>query len=767
MEAVFLKIVNMGITATWVVLAVIAMRFLLKKAPKWISVALWIIVGLRLVCPFSLESIFSLIPSSQTVPPEIMMDATPEVTTGINSLNNVLNPIISSAFAPNPGTSANPLQILVPVASIVWIVGMVVMLIYALISYWRLRRKVRESVYLKGPFQLCDHVDTPFILGIFYPQVYLPSNMNEEDMAYVMAHEKAHLRRYDHWWKPIGYLLLTVYWFQPVLWIAYILLCRDIEMACDEKVIQEMGPGSKKPYSEALLNCSVPRRIIAACPLAFGEVSIKTRIKSVLHYKQPAFWLIVLAVVLCLIFAVCFLTDPILDVGLAELKTDVINMPAVFSDVTEMTLSYRGKAVPCKSQTELQHFLAILRDIKVSKEPISQNRSEYRPKVFTVRLNDSIELHFDEFFKEFWVDDQVKPSLTHSITNDDAWMLRFWYSQYYSASTPDSYDDPGAMSESEMHEKITAAILEHSKNYETDVLLPIVSYNILLREGGNTLPVKGHAYYTDTLTLYVLYMQLDFAVEGEDVVEQQGHFGPAAITFTSTNGGEFVLTDYWEPRDGAYYADDIRARFPLESVADEVLLRHQNHVDLLEARCWETAREYLQAKNIFSANQSSEKPVLGSAMAWAGADEAAKLYEGAVNYKATHVSIERHLPIYKFDTKADLQQFMDTFEDNCDLDSGYDGTPSFRELTASFNDAFFAGNTVFLVYVATDSASHRYQINDYVVSSNPYTGTTFTLQVQEIPGTDPIDPTWGSWFVLTAVPDTMIKDCTEFDAILQ
>ena len=765
MEAVFLKIVNMGITATWVVLAVIAMRFLLKKAPKWISVALWIIVGLRLVCPFSLESIFSLIPSSQTVPPEIMMDATPEVTTGINSLNNVLNPIISSAFAPNPGTSANPLQILVPVASIVWIVGMVVMLIYALISYWRLRRKVRESVYLKGPFQLCDHVDTPFILGIFYPQVYLPSNMNEEDMAYVMAHEKAHLRRYDHWWKPIGYLLLTVYWFQPVLWIAYILLCRDIEMACDEKVIQEMGPGSKKPYSEALLNCSVPRRIIAACPLAFGEVSIKTRIKSVLHYKQPAFWLIVLAVVLCLIFAVCFLTDPILDVGLTELKTDELDMPAIFSDVTEMTLSYKGKAVSCTGR--LPMFLSLLEDMEVSKEPISQNRSEYRPKDFTVQINGRTELHFNDSFTEFWVDDHVKPSLSHSITSPDAGGIRQFFSIYYSLPMPDSESDgPPVLTEAEMDEKISAAILEHNKSADSDGLLRTVSYDILLHEGGNSLPVKGYPYYTDTWTLYVLYMQLDFAVEGNDVVEQQGHFGPAAITFTSTNGGEFVLTDYWEPRDGAYYADDIRARFPTVE-ADEVLLRHQNHVDLLEARCWETAREYLQAKNIFSANQSSEKPVLGSAMAWAGADEAAKLYEGAVNYKATHVSIERHLPIYKFDTKADLQQFMDTFEDNCDLDSGYDGTPSFRELTASFNDAFFAGNTVFLVYVATDSASHRYQINDYVVSSNPYTGTTFTLQVQEIPGTDPIDPTWGSWFVLTAVPDTMIKDCTEFDAILQ
>ena len=762
MEAVFLKIVNMGITATWVVLAVIAMRFLLKKAPKWISVAMWTIVGLRLVCPFSLESIFSLIPSSQTVSPEIMMDSTPEVTTGINSLNNVLNPIISNAFAPNPGTSANPLQILIPVASIVWIAGMAVMLIYALISYWRLRRKVRESVYLKGPFQLCDYVNTPFILGIYYPQVYLPSNMNEADMPYVIAHEKAHLQRRDHWWKPLGYLLLTVYWFHPVLWLAYILLCRDIELACDEKVIQEMGPGSKKPYSEALLNCSVPRRIIAACPLAFGEVSIKTRIKSVLHYKQPALWLIVLALVLCLVFAVCFLTDPILDVGLAELKTDELDMPLIFSDVTEMTLSYKGKAVPCKSQKELQHFLAILRNTEVSKEPISQNRSEYRPKVFTVQLNDSIELHFDEFFEEFWVDDHVKPSLTHSVTNGSASLLRFWYSQYYSTSIPDTYCDPVAMPESEMKEKISAAILEHNKNSESDGLLRTVSYNILLREGGNSLPVKGHAYYTDTLTLYVLYMQLDFAVESDDVVEQRGHFGPAAITFTSTNGGEFVLTDYWEPRDGTYYADDIRARFPLDTVADEVLIRHQNHVDVLQARCWETAREYLQAKNTFFANQSSEKPVLGSATAWAGADEAAELYDGALNYKATLASSVRHLPIYKFDTKADLQQFISTFEDSCDLDSGYDGVPSFREVTASFNDAFFAGNTVFLVYVSTDSASHRYQITDYT-----YTGNTFSLQVQKTFEREPKDPTRGSWFILTAVPDSMIKDCTEFDAVLQ
>lgn len=310
METVFLKILNMSITACWLVLAVLVMRLLLKKAPRFLSVIMWALVGLRLMLPFSFESVFSLIPSTETVPPEILYEQAPQVQTGIDAFNSAINPVISESFAPTPGASVNPLQVITWLAGWVWSIGMAAMVIYSLISCLRIRRKLQEAAPLQDNIWLCDRIDTPFIFGLFRPRIYLPSNMAAQDIPYVLAHEQAHLKRRDHLWKPLGFLLLTIHWFNPLLWLAYILLCRDIEAACDEKVLKDMGEESKKPYSTALVNCSVPRKMIAACPLAFGEVNVKSRIKKVLHYKKPAFWLLITAVVACIVLSVCFLTNP-------------------------------------------------------------------------------------------------------------------------------------------------------------------------------------------------------------------------------------------------------------------------------------------------------------------------------------------------------------------------------------------------------------------------------------------------------------------------
>ncbi len=310
MSEVFLKLLNMSITASWLILAVIIIRPLLKKAPKWINCALWALVALRLVCPFSFESALSLIPSSETVPYDIAMQNAPTIETGISSVNQVINPVITDSFTPDPLNSANPLQILIPVASIVWLMGMVLLLLYALISYLRLKKSVGASIVLKDDIMVCDEVKSPFILGIIKPVVYVPSSMTGETLSCVLNHEMAHIRRRDHWWKPLGFLLLSVYWFNPLCWLAYILLCRDIEMACDEKVIRDMDRDEKAAYSQALLNCNFPRKKIAACPLAFGEISVKDRVKSVLNYKKPAFWIIMVAVIACVAVAVCFMTNP-------------------------------------------------------------------------------------------------------------------------------------------------------------------------------------------------------------------------------------------------------------------------------------------------------------------------------------------------------------------------------------------------------------------------------------------------------------------------
>lgn len=310
MEAVFLKIINMSITASWLILAVILLRLLLKKAPKWIMGVLWGFVAIRLIFPFSLESIFSLIPSAEPIPQNIFTTENPTINSGFPILNETVNPIISDTLTPNVGDSVNPVQIAMFVASVIWIIGIMGMSLYALISYSRIHRKVREAMQLKENIWICDHISTPFIVGIFRPCIYIPSSMDETDMEFVVSHEKAHLKRKDHIWKPLGFLLLTVYWFNPLLWVAYILLCKDIELACDEKVLKMLGTEMKKPYSNALINCSVPRKMVSACPLAFGETSVKERVKSVLSYKKPAFWIIIVAVIVCITTAVCLLTNP-------------------------------------------------------------------------------------------------------------------------------------------------------------------------------------------------------------------------------------------------------------------------------------------------------------------------------------------------------------------------------------------------------------------------------------------------------------------------
>lgn len=299
----------MSITASWLALAVILLRLILRKAPKWIYVLLWGMVGIRLVCPFSLESALSLSPKAETIRPEIMVNPEPTIDSGITSLNNMVNPIISQAFAPSPQTSANPLQVFIPVGATIWLLGIIVLLVYTAISYWMLRRKVATAIHFQDNIFQSEQIASPFVLGIVKPRIYLPFNINKADIPYVIAHEQAHIQRKDHCWKPLGFLLLTLHWFNPILWVAYVLLCRDIELACDEKVVKEMRNEQRADYSQALLSCSVNRKMIAACPLAFGEVHVKERVKSVLNYKKPSFWIVLISVVTCLIVGICFLTS--------------------------------------------------------------------------------------------------------------------------------------------------------------------------------------------------------------------------------------------------------------------------------------------------------------------------------------------------------------------------------------------------------------------------------------------------------------------------
>ena len=335
MSVIFLKLLNLSISASWLVLVVLALRLVLKRAPKWVNVLLWGMVALRLMLPFSIESALSLIPSAETVSPEVVQfDPAPTITSGVTIIDNAVNPSLSESFAAAPLASVNPLYVWTYLAGWVWLIGLAAMLAYALVSYLRLRRRVSASIPLRENIYVCDEVASPFILGILRPRIYLPSALDEAQRGSVLSHERAHLARRDHWWKPLGFALLAVYWFNPLLWLAYTLLCRDIELACDERVLRDMDAGQVKAYSSALLACSMPRRMLAACPLAFGEVGVGARVKNALRYKKPAFWVVAASVAVCVVVAVCFLTNPPTDTdaaGLVGFRREQVT----YADVTD------------------------------------------------------------------------------------------------------------------------------------------------------------------------------------------------------------------------------------------------------------------------------------------------------------------------------------------------------------------------------------------------------------------------------------------------
>ena len=310
MDDVFLKLVNLSISASWLILAVLVLRVVLKKAPKWVMPLLWGVVALRLVCLFSIESALSLIPSAETIPSEIVTETREPVLYEQATLDIVTNPTLPSAAEVPVGVSRQQAQVDFNIYSILWLAGMSALLVHALVSAGKLKRKLATAILLRDNIYESEFVDSPFVFGVVKPNIYLPMHMDEETAAYVIAHERAHLARRDHWWKVLGYLVLALHWFNPLVWVAYILFCRDIELACDEKVVRGLDGAARADYSQALLSCAAPKRAVAACPLAFGEGNIKTRVKSALHYKKPAFWVAAAAVLAVVIVAVCFLTNP-------------------------------------------------------------------------------------------------------------------------------------------------------------------------------------------------------------------------------------------------------------------------------------------------------------------------------------------------------------------------------------------------------------------------------------------------------------------------
>lgn len=431
MEALFLKALYMSWSAGWLVLAVLLLRLVLQKAPKWVNCVLWALVALRLVCPISPESSFSLIPQTDplagiyaqmpeaaSAPEEAILsaaDAEPgeilyawSEPAGQEQEEAYGEIYVAVSSAGRSMTVAGPVDPVhwQTVGACLWGLGIAAMLLYALGSYWRIRQKVAPSIPAGRDVLLCDYIDTPFILGIFRPKIYLPSALPADSFAYVLAHERAHLRRRDHLWKPFGFLLLSLYWFHPLLWLAYVLLCRDIELACDERVIREMDLEEKKAYSEALLRCSIPRRIISACPLAFGEVSVKERVRAVLHYRKPGFWIILISIVLCIVLAVCFLTDPY-----STTLSQLVNVSR--EDVDTAYLSNASASTVLSVQRETEALWALLDEISCAPE------THHEMHFDTLDALDFARFHIVKFY----TGNEEAAILYFSLSEGIAWVL--------------------------------------------------------------------------------------------------------------------------------------------------------------------------------------------------------------------------------------------------------------------------------------------------------------------------------------------------------
>ena len=421
MEAVFLKILELSFYGSLLILAILPVRLLLKRAPKQIVCLLWAMAAVALLCPIRLESPISVMPTEQTFTAAIAAPTLPPVQSEPILIQDFPNTITAPAPAP-----ANNTRSPVEIGSLVWLCGMGIMALYALWSLMRLRKQVRVCLPMEQGIYLCDSIDTPFILGMLRPRIYLPSALDPTLYPSVLLHERAHLKRRDHWWKPLGFAILTVHWFNPLVWLGYVLLCRDIELACDEKVIRNMDILQKKDYSEALLQCSMPRHLIAACPLAFGEVGAKQRIKAVLHYKKPTFWMIAAALIACAALCFGFLTDPI--------STDEASIPhkelnSYLQQSSENILSaqleenFRYGAFEAQSIIgfeDSKELCAILSALELKSKPIANDGlTRFAEKVISLTTADRgiINFCFNRIFTEFWIISSGNASAVYEVRN--------------------------------------------------------------------------------------------------------------------------------------------------------------------------------------------------------------------------------------------------------------------------------------------------------------------------------------------------------------
>ena len=421
LDRIFLQILNMSFTASFVILFVLVARLFLKKSAKVFSYALWGIVLFRLICPLSFESVFSFLPVRvEPISQDIVYMNIPKIDTGITTINHAIN---SSLPAATPHASVNPLQIWVFLGRIIWLGGIAILLVYSIVSLMKFKKCLRCAVHKKDNIYIAEKLDTPFVMGIAHPKIYLPATLGAEEEQYILLHEQMHIRRFDHIIKILSFLVLCLHWFNPLVWVAFFISGRDMEMSCDEAVIKQLGGDVKKEYSSSLLALATGRRIIGGTPLAFGEGDTKGRIKNVLNYKKSGFWAIVATVIVIIIIGIGLTTNPINSVRLPE--ADDINLPDKMLDRVIHGTQIAGDRVMDFSEAKVPEYVDFIKELRVSRREVSKDRGTDRDSTNQIYLayrglnNNEIicdlYFNFNTDFTEIWLDNGIKPRLSYRV----------------------------------------------------------------------------------------------------------------------------------------------------------------------------------------------------------------------------------------------------------------------------------------------------------------------------------------------------------------
>ena len=764
MDAIFLKIVNMSISACWIVLAIILLRVVLKKAPKWINCVLWGIAGLRLVMPFSFESIFSLIPSTQTLPQEVLRYEGTQLHEPAY-LDVISNPLFSDGISIELGQTVDRVQLRMVNMTFVWLIGIAVLVLYTIISYWRLSRKVNTAVLYRDNIFQSENVSSPFVLGIIKPKIYLPFNMNGQDMEHVIAHEQAHIRRKDYLWKPLGFLILTLHWFNPMVWLGYILLCRDIELACDEKVVKELNSEQRADYSEALLTCSVNRRMIAACPLAFGEVGVKDRIKSVLNYKKPAFWIIIAAVIASIAVALCFLTNPVKP---TDIQNGSYNLTEeiYFNGSYSYIPNFENDRIEIKTVGGMHIYYftgevlstgGLYEEIKLNKENFSNlfdgstGWSKYENAGELLKNNKSAWYHsipqdFDGYPYILLLQKDGSLCIAFAdLENGTPTRVRYIYELEYEGNIENSYDSTVGGSE-----KLTW------------------SYN----------PSLSHtSHYTRAFVFDCEYTHVDATCTGGEFWNLEAEGQPRDTDMRFEKG----KTVYWTPGEGDGKSADKsevtltvyngESKLQQHTVIFECVSRNYS-VGEYEIYLRDTAEfvlvysedgyltfvERSSISNVDSADSMLDV-AFESTLTYAGIPQNSnKIFFSSLNREKLTISSVRHLPIHRLNTYEDFKNFKNTFSGDLTFDKSYDEVPSFNAATAKYDKDFFEDNSLMVIYIDATNSTHR-----YAMQSIEHNGA-FCVHIEETTKAEAVNYELSGWFVTVTASDELLNGCTEFDA---